>query len=246
MLKAEKIESGYAESKVLFGLDLEIPDKNVASLIGRNGMGKTTTVRTLMGMLPLQAGSITFDGQVVNGFRPHKMARLGCGLVPEGRHVFPSLTVYENLYATARNDHQGPWSLDTVYELFPRLHERRNQSARTLSGGEQQMLAIGRALINRPRLLLVDEPSMGLSPLFSKEVFKVLAELRDSGMTILLVEQNVRSALGLAHRAYVLNQGVFLTSGDAAELAKDPAIMASFLGHGKIKQPASPTAQATQ
>jgi branched-chain amino acid transport system ATP-binding protein len=134
---------------------------------------------------------------------------------------------------------------EEVYARFPRLGERRKQLAGGLSGGEQQMLAIGRALINRPRLLLVDEPSMGLSPLFAKEVFKVLAELRDSGMTILLVEQNVRSALDLAHRAYVLNQGVFLTSGDAAELAKDPAIMASFLGHGKIKQAAAPAAQTT-
>lgn len=230
MLKAEKIESGYAESKVLFGLDLEIPDKSVASLIGRNGMGKTTTVRTLMGMLPLQAGSITFDGQVVNGLRPHKMARLGCGLVPEGRHVFPSLTVYENLYATARNDHQGPWSLDTVYELFPRLHERRNQSARTLSGGEQQMLAIGRALMTNPRLLILDEATEGLAPVIRQEIWACLRRLKQQGQTILLIDKNLKEMHDFVDRHYMIEKGRIVWNGSSQELMSQPELVDQYLG----------------
>ena len=230
MLKAEKIESGYAESKVLFGLDLEIPEKNVVSLIGRNGMGKTTTVRTLMGMLPLQGGSITFDGQVVNGFRPHKMARLGCGLVPEGRHVFPSLTVYENLFATARNDHQGPWSLDTVYDLFPRLHERRNQSARTLSGGEQQMLAIGRVLMTNPRLLILDEATEGLAPVIRQEIWACLRRLKEQGQTILLIDKNLKEMHDLVDRHYMIEKGRIVWNGSSEELMAQPELVDQYLG----------------
>tara|TARA_R110000851_G_scaffold73980_1_gene163146 strand:+ start:27126 stop:27821 length:696 start_codon:yes stop_codon:yes gene_type:complete len=230
MLKAEKIESGYAESKVLFGLDLEIPEKNVVSLIGRNGMGKTTTVRTLMGMLPLQAGTITFDGQVVNGFRPHKIARLGCGLVPEGRHVFPSLTVYENLFATARNDHQGPWSLETVYELFPRLHERRNQSARTLSGGEQQMLAIGRALMTNPRLLILDEATEGLAPVIRQEIWACLRRLKEQGQTILLIDKNLKEMHDLVDRHYMIEKGRIVWNGSSDELMSQPELVDQYLG----------------
>lgn len=230
MLKAEKIESGYGESKVLFGLDLEIPAHNVVALIGRNGMGKTTTVRTLMGMLPVQAGTVTFDDQVVNGFRPHKISRLGCGLVPEGRHVFPSLTVYENLVATSRNEYQGPWTLDTVYDLFPRLHERRNQSARTLSGGEQQMLAISRALMTNPRLLLLDEATEGLAPVIRQEIWACLKRLKNEGQTILLIDKNLKEMRHIVDRHYIIEKGRIVWNGTSDELMAQPELVNKYLG----------------
>lgn len=230
MLKAEKIESGYGQSKVLFGLDLEIPSKTVVSLIGRNGMGKTTTIRTIMGMLPLQAGTIRFADEVVNGYRPHRIARLGCGLVPEGRHVFPSLSVYENLYATARNDHQGQWTLDAVYELFPRLHERRNQSARTLSGGEQQMLAIGRALLTNPRLLILDEATEGLAPVIRQEIWACLNRLKREGQTILLIDKNLKEMHDLVDRHHIIEKGRVVWNGTSEELMAQPELVNQYLG----------------
>tara|TARA_R100001143_G_C3357481_1_gene133362 strand:- start:1906 stop:2664 length:759 start_codon:yes stop_codon:yes gene_type:complete len=249
ILEVNDLHVSYGPIKALRGISLHVSEGETVSIVGANGAGKSTLMRALSGILPIAAGQATFLEQDIRTVKAHQLARLGMLHVPEGRGTLQGMVVEENLrlaWEIRPTDTSFETAAEEVYARFPRLGERRKQLAGGLSGGEQQMLAIGRALINRPRLLLVDEPSMGLSPLFSKEVFKVLAELRDSGMTILLVEQNVRSALGLAHRAYVLNQGVFLTSGDAAELAKDPAIMASFLGHGKIKQPASPTAQATQ
>jgi len=230
MLKAEKIESGYGQSKVLFGLDLEIPSKTVVSLIGRNGMGKTTTIRTIMGMLPLQAGTIRFADEVVNGYRPHRIARLGCGLVPEGRHVFPSLSVYENLYATARNDTQGPWTLEAVYELFPRLYERRSQSARTLSGGEQQMLAIGRALLTNPRLLILDEATEGLAPVIRQEIWACLNRLKREGQTILLIDKNLKEMHDLVDRHHIIEKGRVVWNGTSEELMAQPELVNQYLG----------------
>ena len=230
MLKAEKIESGYGQSKVLFGLDLEIPDKTVVSLIGRNGMGKTTTVRTIMGMLPLRAGTIRLGDEVINGYRPHRIARLGCGLVPEGRHVFGSLSVYENLYATSRNDTQGPWTLEAVYELFPRLFERRTQSARTLSGGEQQMLAIGRALLTNPRLLILDEATEGLAPVIRQEIWACLNRLKREGQTILLIDKNLKEMHHLVDRHHIIEKGRIVWNGTSDEVNDQYLHLIKYLG----------------
>lgn len=243
ILEVSDLHVSYGPIKALRGVDLTVAEGETVSIVGANGAGKSTLMRALSGILPISSGNATFLGNDIRSIKAHQLARMGMLHVPEGRGTLQGMVVEENLrLAWEIRPAETPFeeAVEQVYKRFPRLGERRKQLAGGLSGGEQQMLAIGRALVNPPRLLLVDEPSMGLSPLFSKEVFRVLAELRDSGMTILLVEQNVRSALDLAHRAYVLNQGVFLTSGDAAELARDPAIMASFLGHGKIKEAAKP------
>ena len=231
MLHAENLQSGYGAAQVLFGVNLDIQAHQVVSLLGRNGMGKTTTVRTLMGMLPLKGGSITFDGQPVGGQRPHRIAKLGFGLVPEGRRVFPSLSVYENLVATSRNDYGGSWTLDAVYELFPRLKERSTQSARTLSGGEQQMLAIGRALIGNPRVLLLDEPFEGLAPVIVDVLVDAFGKLRASGeLAIVLVEQHAELALELTDRAVVLDRGRVVWHGASASLGSDAERLASLIG----------------
>ncbi|MGE4124937.1 MAG: ABC transporter ATP-binding protein [Pusillimonas sp.] len=241
VLEVNDLHVSYGPIKALRGVSLNVSEGETVSIVGANGAGKSTLMRALSGILPIVSGQALFLGNPVSHAKPHLLARAGMLHVPEGRGTLHGMSVLENLKLaweirpTSTGFADG---LAEVYSYFPRLHERSHQLAGNLSGGEQQMLAIGRALINRPKLLLVDEPSMGLSPLFAKEVFKVLAQLRDSGMTILLVEQNVKSALSLAHRAYVLNQGVFLTSGAASELANDPQVIASFLGHGKVKQKA--------
>jgi branched-chain amino acid transport system ATP-binding protein len=242
VLDVQNLHVSYGPIKALRGVSLTVAQGETVSIVGANGAGKSTLMRALSGILPIASGEARFLDQDIKKVRPHDLARNGMLHVPEGRGTLHGMSVQENLmlaWEIRPAERDFDTAVAEVYERFPRLRERSRQYAGNLSGGEQQMLAIARALINRPQLLLVDEPSMGLSPLFAKEVFKVLAELRDSGMTILLVEQNVRSALGLAHRAYVLNQGVFLTSGNAAELAADPAIMASYLGHGKVKSPAA-------
>jgi len=230
MLKAQDLQSGYGASKVLFGLNIEIPAHQVVSLLGRNGMGKTTTVRTLMGMLPLQGGSITFDGKTLNGMRPHRIARLGFGLVPEGRHVFGSLSVYENLVATERNEHKGQWTLDRVFALFPRLKERRNQSARTLSGGEQQMLAIGRALLTNPRLLILDEATEGLAPVIRQEIWACLNQLKSEGQTILLIDKNLKEMRHLVDRHNMIEKGRIVWTGNSNELMEQPELVNQYLG----------------
>lgn len=230
MLLAENLQSGYGASKVLFGVDLEIPSHAVVSLLGRNGMGKTTTVRTIMGMLPVQGGSVTFDGQRLNGFRPHRIARMGLGLVPEGRRVFGSLTVHENLVATSRNEHGGSWSMDRVFELFPRLKERRNQSARTLSGGEQQMLAIGRALLTNPRLLILDEATEGLAPVIRQEIWACLNQLKSEGQTILLIDKNLKELNHLVDRHYMIEKGRIVWNGTSEELMSQPELVNQYLG----------------
>jgi branched-chain amino acid transport system ATP-binding protein len=230
MLQAENLESGYGASKVLFGLNLEVPSHQVVSLLGRNGMGKTTTVRTLMGMLPVRGGKVTFDGRVLNGLRPHHIARLGFGLVPEGRHVFGSLTVYENLVATERNDHHGNWNLEKVFQLFPRLQERRAQSARTLSGGEQQMLAIGRALLTNPRLLILDEATEGLAPVIRQEIWACLNQLKSEGQTILLIDKNLKEMRHLVDRHNMIEKGRVVWSGTSQELLEQPELVNQYLG----------------
>jgi branched-chain amino acid transport system ATP-binding protein len=230
MLQAENLESGYGASKVLFGLNLEVPSHQVVSLLGRNGMGKTTTVRTLMGMLPVRGGKVTFDGRVLNGLRPHHIARLGFGLVPEGRHVFGSLTVYENLVATERNDHHGNWTLEKVFQLFPRLQERRAQSARTLSGGEQQMLAIGRALLTNPRLLILDEATEGLAPVIRQEIWACLNQLKSEGQTILLIDKNLKEMRHLVDRHNMIEKGRVVWSGTSQELLEQPELVNQYLG----------------
>lgn len=238
VLEVNDLHVSYGPIKALRGVSLSISEGETVSIVGANGAGKSTLMRALSGILPIASGQAFFLGGQIHHVKPHLLARAGMLHVPEGRGTLHGMSVHENLrlaWEIRPTPVRFEEGLAEVYTYFPRLSERSAQLAGNLSGGEQQMLAIGRALINRPKLLLVDEPSMGLSPLFAKEVFKVLAQLRDSGMTILLVEQNVRSALNLAHRAYVLNQGVFIASGDAAALANDPLVMASYLGHGKIK-----------
>ena len=230
MLVAENLQSGYGASQVLFGVDLTIASHQVVSLLGRNGMGKTTTVRTLMGMLPLKGGTLTFDGEKLNGYRPHRISRLGFGLVPEGRRVFPSLTVYENLYATSRNEHGGSWTLERVFELFPRLQERRNQSARTLSGGEQQMLAIGRALLTNPRLLILDEATEGLAPVIRHEIWACLNQLKQEGQTILLIDKNLKEMNHLVDQHHIIEKGRIVWKGDSQQLMAQPELVTQYLG----------------
>ncbi|MCB5364356.1 ABC transporter ATP-binding protein [Pusillimonas sp. CC-YST705] len=230
MLVADNLQSGYGASQVLFGVDLNIASHQVVSLLGRNGMGKTTTVRTLMGMLPLKGGTLTFDGQKLNGMRPHRISRLGFGLVPEGRRIFPSLTVYENLYATSRDERGGNWTLERVFALFPRLQERRNQSARTLSGGEQQMLAIGRALLTNPRLLILDEATEGLAPVIRQEIWACLNQLKGEGQTILLIDKNLKEMNHLVDQHHIIEKGRIVWKGTSAELLEQPELVNQYLG----------------
>ena len=232
MLKVRELTAGYGGSQVLFGMDFEVQAGQAISLIGRNGMGKTTTVRTLMGMLPARGGHVELQGKTLGALAPHAVARLGLGLVPEGRRVFGSLSVEENLLATARSaPGDKAWTLERVMTLFERLRERRRQSARTLSGGEQQMLAIGRALMNRPALLLLDEPSLGLSPLLVKEIFTIIKRVNEEqGMSILLVEQNAKVALETAHYGYVLEIGRVVMNDTCERLMQSQDIQEFYLG----------------
>lgn len=227
MLKIDGIEAGYGQGRVLFGMSLGAEAGEVVSLIGRNGMGKTTTVRAIMGMLRPTAGQISFEGQSIAGLAPNAIARLGIGLVPEGRRVFPSLTVEENLVATAR---PGPWTLERIVALFPRLGERRRQSARTLSGGEQQMLAVGRALMTNPRLLILDEATEGLAPLIRAEIWRCLHELRGLGQTILVIDKNLAEMASLVDRHNIVEKGRVVWSGSPAALAAEPELAHHYLG----------------
>jgi len=238
MLMADKLESGYGASQVLFGVDLHIKANQVVSLLGRNGMGKTTTVRTLMGMLALKGGTLTLDGESLGGLRPHHISRLGVGLVPEGRRVFPSLTVHENLYATSRNRPAGngkhgnvtPWTLERVFALFPRLKERSGQSARTLSGGEQQMLAIGRALLTNPRLLILDEATEGLAPVIRQEIWACLKQLKAEGQTILLIDKNLKEMNPLVDQHHIIEKGRIVWQGSPAQLMANTELVTQYLG----------------
>jgi branched-chain amino acid transport system ATP-binding protein len=231
MFEVAGIEAGYGEAQVLFGVDLHVNAGEAIAMLGRNGMGKTTAVRAMFGLLAVRAGRVRFEGQDITGRPPFVIAQRGLGLVPEGRLVFPTLTVEENLVATAATRF-GPskWTLAQVYELFPLLAERRGNLGSQLSGGEQQMLAIGRALMSRPQLLLLDEPSLGLAPLLVSAIFDTIRQLKREGATILLVEQNARLALDIADRAYVMETGRVTLQGPAMELKHNPQVEHTYLG----------------
>lgn len=239
LLSVRDLHVSYGPIRALRGLDLTVEAGETVAIVGANGAGKTTLMRAISGLLPMAQGSIHFLNHSVAHTPTHALAQAGMLHVPEGRGTLQRMVVDENL-RLAWEIRPSPQSfedaLSDVYQRFPRLKERRQQLAGNLSGGEQQMLAIARALMNRPQLLLLDEPSMGLSPRYRQEVFQILADLRDCGLGILLVEQNVRSALRLAHHAHVLTQGVFTASGKAVDLANDPAVLAGYLGHGKLSQ----------
>ncbi|XOQ26020.1 MAG: LIV-I protein F [Mitsuokella multacida] len=233
MLKIDNIDVYYGAIHALKGISLEVNQGEIVTLIGANGAGKSTTLRTISGLLKPKNGSITFMGENIAGVRAHEIVKKGISQVPEGRRVFAEMTVMENLDlgAFVRKDKDGiQQDLKKVFELFPRLEERKNQSAGTLSGGEQQMLAMGRALMSRPKLLLLDEPSMGLAPLLIKEIFNIIVDINKSGTTVLLVEQNANMALSIANRAYVLETGRITLSGSAQELAASEDVRKAYLG----------------
>ena len=233
MLKIENLCVSYGGIKALRGISLEVPDGKIVTLIGANGAGKSTTLRTISGLVKADSGSITYDGQEMLGKPINKILEAGIAQSPEGRRVFANLTVLENLKAGAylRKDKDGiEQDIKWVYELFPRLEERNWQLAGTLSGGEQQMLAVGRALMSRPKLLMLDEPSMGLAPLLVEQIFDIIRQLHADGTTILLVEQNAQAALAVADRGYVLETGRIVTEGAGAELLESDAIRKAYLG----------------
>jgi len=233
VLSLEEIESFYGAIKALKGVSLEVQAGEIVSLIGSNGAGKTTTLRTISGILKPKTGKIYYKGESIERLPPHEVAALGIAHVPEGRKIFPRLTVEENLEMGAfriNETNKVKASMAKVYDLFPRLHERRRQKGGTLSGGEQQMLAIGRALMSEPTILLLDEPSMGLAPLMVDHIFEIIQTLNAEGMTILLVEQNALKALKIAHRGYVLQTGSVVLSGAAELLLNDSHVKEAYLG----------------
>jgi branched-chain amino acid transport system ATP-binding protein len=229
MLELSDLHAGYGETRVLHGLSLAVPAGQVTALLGRNGAGKTTTLRAIMGLARATGGAITLDGRPIGGTPPHRVARLGVAYVPETRDIFPSLTVAENLQLAGRR-FPGPWTLERVLALFPRLAERLGNGGAELSGGEQQMLAIARALLMNPRLLLLDEPTEGLAPIIIRQIHDTLAELRGSGLTLLLVEQNFGFATSLADRVAVLGRGRIAWEGTPAEIRADAETQARWLG----------------
>jgi branched-chain amino acid transport system ATP-binding protein len=237
-LTAEGLHTFYGKSHILHGVSLEAAEGQVTALLGRNGAGKTTTLRSLMGLTPPRNGKVTIFGTPTTGWPPFRVAALGVGYVPEGRKVFPNLTVDENLKVPL--ERPGPWNAETVYQLFPRLKERRANRGRQLSGGEQEMLSIARALLINPKLLILDEPSQGLAPLIVREVFRIVARMREEGITVLLVEQNVRMSLEIADQAYVLDDGHVVYSGPARALATDEARVQSLAGASAKEWTATP------
>jgi branched-chain amino acid transport system ATP-binding protein len=231
MLRISDLRAAYGHSQVLFGLDLDVEQGEMVTLLGRNGMGKTTTIRTLMGLLPARGGRIVFRGDDITGRSPERVARLGVGLVPEGRLVFPTLTVRENLVATAANRHGAArWTVERIGALFPRLAERASQMAGTLSGGEQQMLAIGRALMTNPLLLVLDEATEGLAPLIRAEIWACIERLRAEGQSILIVDKNLAVLRRLADRHFVIEKGRTVWTGDGAALDAAPEVARRYLG----------------
>jgi branched-chain amino acid transport system ATP-binding protein len=232
LLELRGVQSGYGASKVLFGLDLTIGVGTVATLLGRNGMGKTTTIRTLLGLLPLRAGEIRFAGERIDGRATDAIGRLGLALVPEGRQVFPNLTVRENLVAFAANraGHADLWTLDKVFAFFPRLAERSDNLGNQLSGGEQQMLAIGRALMTNPRLLVLDEATEGLAPLVREDIWRCLGQLKAAGQTILVIDKYIERLVRLADAHTIIERGHVVWRGDSAALAADRSLWHRYLG----------------
>lgn len=227
MLRVEGIETYYGASQALFGVDLSLNEGEMVALLGRNGMGKTTTIRSICRLTPPASGRVVFDGQDLTGHKAFRVARLGLGLVPEGRRIFANLSVQENLVATARD---GDWSLQKVCDLFPRLAERADQSASTLSGGEQQMLAIGRALMTNPKLLILDEATEGLAPLIRQEIWTSIRSLKQEGLSILIVDKNLKDLLPLASSCVVLEKGRSVWTGSPDALAADAELQNRYLG----------------
>ena len=227
MLEVRDLQTAYGRSQVLFGVSLEIGPSQVVSLLGRNGMGKTTTVRSIMGITPPRSGTISFQGTAIQKFPSYRVAQAGLGLVPEGRQVFPNLTVHENLVATAR---KGPWNLERIFQLFGHLKERRNNYGNQLSGGEQQMLAIGRALMTNPRLLILDEATEGLAPLIRAEIYRSIERLKAEGLSLLLIDKDVRALTRVADRHYVLEKGRVVWSGSSTALAVNEDVRRRYLG----------------
>jgi branched-chain amino acid transport system ATP-binding protein len=233
MMIIDNIEVFYGEMQILFGVSLEVKEKEIVALIGSNGAGKTTTISSISGLIRAKTGQIIFCGEKINSMPPHKIVQLGIAQVPEGRRVFPSLTVLENLELGAfsrKSKAETKKTLEFVLELFPVLKERSKQRGGTLSGGEQQMLAIGRSLMAHPKILLLDEPSLGLAPLIVDEIYRTIKILNESGVTILLVEQNVFQALELSHRAYVYENGRVFLQGQSQELLQNPDIKRAYIG----------------
>jgi len=232
LLELSDVEASYGLSRVLFGVSLSIAPGEMVSLLGRNGMGKTTTVRSIMGLTPAAAGSIRFGGEDIRALPSYRVAQRGIGLVPEGRQIFPTLTTRENLIATAsnRNSAADPWTLTKIWALFPRLAERAGSMASLLSGGEQQMLAIGRALLTNPRLLILDEATEGLAPLIRDEIWRCLQSLRAAGQSILVIDKNVAALTRIADRHYVIERGRVVWSGSSAQLAGAQEIQHRYLG----------------
>ena len=232
LLDVDRIETRYGLSQVLFGISLAIRPGEMVTLMGRNGMGKTTTVRSIMGLTPAMAGAIRFDGEEIHALPAYRVAQRGIGLVPEGRQIFSNLSARENLVATAANraDAADPWTLEKVCALFPRLAERLGSLGNQLSGGEQQMLAIGRALMTNPRLLILDEATEGLAPLIRAEIWQCLTRLKNAGQSILVIDKNVEALTRIADRHYLIERGRVVWSGTSAELAAAPDVQHRYLG----------------
>jgi branched-chain amino acid transport system ATP-binding protein len=230
MLKVEKLQARYGRSQVLFDIDLSVGEGEIVTLLGRNGMGKTTTIMTVMGLVKARGGEVRFDDQVITNQPPFRIAQMGVGLVPEGRQIFPLLSVEENLTATSASRFGAPaWTLERIYAFFPRLAERRGNMGNQLSGGEQQMLAIGRALMTNPKLLILDEATEGLAPLVRQEIWTGLAKLKADGQSILLVDKHLEPMLKLAERHAIVEKGHVVWTGTSAELAADASIREQYL-----------------
>lgn len=233
LLSVAGLRAGYGAAQVLFGIDFSMAPSQVVTLLGRNGMGRSTTIKCLFGLLPIKSGEMTFDGQRLDRLASHQIARLGLGLVPEGRQVFPNLTVEENLVATSRA-HAAPglqlWTLERVYQFFPRLKERRSNLGNQLSGGEQQMLAIGRALMTNPRLVVLDEATEGLAPLVRAEIWHALAALKAEGLSLIVIDKNLGPLLDLADHHYVIEKGRVVWAGTSAALRSDARVVHEYLG----------------
>jgi branched-chain amino acid transport system ATP-binding protein len=232
MLRVSGLETFYGASQALFGMELSVGTGEVVTLMGRNGMGKTTTINSIMGICAPKAGTVEFAGQPVRGLPPYRIAKLGIGLVPEGRQIFPNLTVRENLVAAGanRDSRPTPWTLVRVFDLFPRLAGRQRNLGNQLSGGEQQMLAIGRALMTNPRLLVLDEATEGLAPLIRHEIWQCLAGLKRDGQSILVIDKNVQALVRLADRHYIIEKGRVVWTGSSADLAADIDLQHRYLG----------------
>ena len=237
LLYIKDLKVSYGGIEAIKGISLSVEKGEIVTLIGANGAGKSTTLRAISGLVPIREGTITYDGQVISGQSPQKIVAEGIGMVPEGRRVFPNLTVLENLKIGAylRKDDLAP-DIEHVYQLFPRLKERSWQPAGTLSGGEQQMLAVGRAMMMRPKLLMMDEPSLGLAPLVIRDIFRIIQTLHEEGITILLVEQNANAALRIADSAYVLETGNITLHGTGKELLDNPQVKEAYLGKKRAAQ----------